>query len=69
MDSTQTKQPIPAASRPFPSFPAAPAPSADRIREQLGWRMSQPDWHPRHWPGADPGRMLGPWKPPRPAGL
>jgi len=48
MDSTQTKQPIPAASRPFPSFPAAPAPSADRIREQLGWRMSQPDWHPRH---------------------
>lgn len=46
MDSIQSNQPAPVTFAPLPSTPATFSPSADRVREQLGWRLLQQNWLP-----------------------
>jgi len=47
MDNIQANQPAPVTFQPLPSGPSDFAPTADRFREQLGWRMLQQSWNPR----------------------
>lgn len=46
MDSTQANQSVPPTYEPLPVSPFPSVQSPDRVRELLGWRLLQQNWHP-----------------------